>query len=198
LSSPPFVYLFATDPAGRENRILRFRLAEGGPAGVRLEDERVLLGGIPAGAVHDGGRLAFRPDGMLYATTGDAGEPDAAEPRSLAGKILRLAPDGSAPDTNPFPGSPAWSYGHRNPQGLAWDAGGRLYASDHGPTGEFGLCCHDDSPSATAVSSSRRWPANGSSASCSILTTWRASSAGRSSSPGSAACAPSSAGPAGV
>jgi glucose/arabinose dehydrogenase len=141
----PYVYLYATHPAGHENRVLRFRLAAGGPAGIRLKDQRVLLGGIPAATVHDGGRLAFGPDGMLYATTGDAREPArAADPHSLAGKILRLTPDGSVPDANPFAGSPAWSYGHRNPQGLAWDKAGRLYASEHGPTGEFGLCCHDE------------------------------------------------------
>jgi glucose/arabinose dehydrogenase len=141
----PFVYLYATDAAGRENRILRFRLTKGGPAGVRLADERVLLGGIPAAPVHNGGRLRFGPDRMLYATTGDAGTPArAAYPRSLAGKILRLNPNGSVPTANPFPGFPVWSYGHRNPQGLAWDGDGRLYASDHGPTGEFGLCCHDE------------------------------------------------------
>jgi glucose/arabinose dehydrogenase len=93
----------------------------------------VLLDGIPRAAYHDGGRLLFGPDGMLYATTGDHGEPELAQDRSsLAGKILRLSPDGQVPKDNPFPGSPVWSYGHRNVQGLAFDDAGRLWATEFG------------------------------------------------------------------
>jgi len=70
---------------------------------------------------------------MLYVATGDAGDPSSSQdPGSLAGKILRLGPDGSVPSDNPFPGSPVYSSGHRNVQGLAWDAAGRLYASEFG------------------------------------------------------------------
>jgi glucose/arabinose dehydrogenase len=89
--------------------------------------------------------MAFGPDGMLYVATGDANRPSvAADRNSLGGKILRITPGGRVPKGNPFPGSPIWSYGHRNVQGLAWDTKGRLYASEHGPTEELDLCCHDE------------------------------------------------------
>ena len=83
-----------------------------------------------------GGRLAFGPDSKLYITTGDATEPDLAQDlNSLAGKILRLNDDGSVPNDNPFLNSSVFSYGHRNPQGLAWDNEGSLYSTEHGPSG---------------------------------------------------------------
>jgi glucose/arabinose dehydrogenase len=92
-----------------------------------------VLEGIPAAGHHNGGRLAFGPDGMLYATAGDAGDTASAQDRdSLAGSILRMEPDGTVPRDNPFDGSPVYSYGHRNPQGLAWDSDGTLYASEFG------------------------------------------------------------------
>lgn len=130
---------FADDPAvyvavttSGDNRILR--LALDGPAGSRtLGAVEEVLTGIPASRTHNGGRLAFGPDGMLYATTGDAGGPSRAQdPTSLAGKILRLTPDGEVPADNPTPGSYVYSLGHRNPQGLAWDQGGRLWAAEFG------------------------------------------------------------------
>jgi glucose/arabinose dehydrogenase len=142
----PSVYLYYTyRSGGLQNRVSRFRLAPGGPAGLQLSNEKVLVDRIPAHGHHDGGRMAFGPDGMLYIATGDANRPSVAADRgSLGGKILRIAPDGSVPKGNPFPGSPIWSYGHRNVQGLAWDPKGRLYASEHGPTEELDLCCHDE------------------------------------------------------
>ncbi len=95
--------------------------------------DRVLLDKIPGGLIHNGGRLKFGPDQKLYITTGDAGIPGLAQdPVSLAGKILRINRDGSIPEDNPFPGSPVYSLGHRNPQGLAWNPKGILYASEHG------------------------------------------------------------------
>ena len=99
----------------------------------------VLLAGIPAGSYHNGCRLKFGPDGKLYATTGDTTYPELAPSlTSLAGKVLRLNPDGSVPADNPFPGSYIWSYGHRNPQGLAFQPlTGRLFATEHG-TGDGG------------------------------------------------------------
>lgn len=121
-STDELVYAYYT--AASDNRIVRFRL--GGA-------EEVILDGIAKASIHDGGRLAFGPDGMLYATTGDAGNASTAQDRkSLNGKILRLRPDGSPPPDNPFPGSLVYSYGHRNVQGIAWDPAGRLWASELG------------------------------------------------------------------
>jgi glucose/arabinose dehydrogenase len=116
------VYAYYT--TDRDNRIVRFTL--GG-------DVEPVVTGIAAGSIHDGGRIAFGPDGKLYAGTGETGNGSLAQDlRSLNGKILRMDPDGSAPDDNPFPGSLVWTYGHRNVQGLAWDRGGRLWATEFG------------------------------------------------------------------
>ncbi|GIN91766.1 PQQ-dependent sugar dehydrogenase [Siminovitchia terrae] len=92
-----------------------------------------LLEGIPGANIHNGGRIKIGPDHKVYVTTGDAAEPGLAQQlESLAGKILRLELDGSVPEDNPFAGSPIYSFGHRNPQGLAWDESGQLYATEHG------------------------------------------------------------------
>jgi glucose/arabinose dehydrogenase len=100
-------------------------------------ESQVIIDGIPAADRNDGGRIKFGPDGMLYVATGDARQPDLAQNAgSLAGKILRLNPDGTVPKDNPFEGSPVYSYGHRNIQGLAWHpVTGELYASEHGAEG---------------------------------------------------------------
>lgn len=120
------VYAYLT--SGADNRVVRMRLD-----GDTLGEPEVLLGGIPANSTHNGGRLAFGPDGMLYVTTGDAQDrPAAQDPSSLGGKILRLAPDGQPAPGNPFPASPVWSLGHRNVQGLGWDPQGRMFASEFG------------------------------------------------------------------
>jgi glucose/arabinose dehydrogenase len=128
------VYLYYTyrDESGLRNRVVRY-VERGG----RLSEEAVLLDGIPGEVIHDGGRIAFGPDGKLYVTTGDAAQPELAQDRSsLAGKILRINADGSVPPDNPFPGSPVYSFGHRNPQGLAWNLEtGDLYATEHGASG---------------------------------------------------------------
>jgi glucose/arabinose dehydrogenase len=117
-----YIYAYYTTEA--DNRVVRFRLGE---------TPEPILTGIPVNTYHDGGRIKFGPDGMLYVTTGDAGESGNSQNRdSLGGKILRIEPDGSVPPDNPFPGSPVYSYGHRNVEGLAWDARGRLYASEFG------------------------------------------------------------------
>lgn len=93
----------------------------------------VILDRIPASWIHDGGQIKFGPDGFLYITTGDANQPnDAQDLNSLAGKILRVKEDGSVPSTNPFLNSPVFSYGHRNPQGIAWDSQGNLWETEHG------------------------------------------------------------------
>ncbi|GAA1671217.1 PQQ-dependent sugar dehydrogenase [Nonomuraea maheshkhaliensis] len=125
------IFLYHT--ADQDNRIVRYRLD-----GDRLTDRRVIVEGIPKGGIHNGGRLAFGPDGFLYATTGETGDRDMAQRRdSLGGKILRMTTDGAPAPGNPF-GTLVYSYGHRNVQGLAWDDSGRLYAS------EFGASTYDE------------------------------------------------------
>ena len=120
------VYAYFTTAS--DNRIVSMRLTSGG-----LGKPTVILEGIPRASYHDGGRLLFGPDGMLYASTGDHGVPDEAQDRgSLAGKILRMTPDGEVPDGNPFDDSLIWSYGHRNVQGLAFDDRGQLWATEFG------------------------------------------------------------------
>lgn len=100
------------------------------------EEEEVLLENIPGGEINTGGRIQIGPDGMLYATTGDTGQADQAQDLdSLAGKILRIDPSGKVPMDNPFEDSYVYSYGHRNPQGFAWDDDGKMYSSEHGEDG---------------------------------------------------------------
>jgi quinoprotein glucose dehydrogenase len=141
---PPYIYVMVTSRAGGQgvrNLVIRFPL-EGGKLGRGL----VMIEDIPAGGNHNGGRLAFGPDGMLYVGTGDIWQRHLAQDRnSLAGKILRVTPDGQVPGDNPFPGSPIWSFGHRNVQGLAWHPEtGEFYASEHGPSGEVGFGAFDE------------------------------------------------------
>lgn len=120
------IYLYVTTE--EDNRIVRAPY-EGGELG----DLEVVLDGIPNGFIHDGGRLEFGPDGSLYASTGETGEPELAQDRdSLGGKVLRITPDGEPAPGNPDPDSPVFSWGHRNIQGLAFDDGGRLWASEFG------------------------------------------------------------------
>ena len=124
-----WVYAYFT--AASDNRIVRMPLT--GTAGsVGLGEPETVLTGIPAAGNHNGGRLGFGPDGMLYATAGDAGNTGNAQNLdSLGGKILRMTPTGEVPADNPF-GTLVYSYGHRNPQGLAWDSAGQLWASEFG------------------------------------------------------------------
>ncbi len=121
-------WLYAYLTAATDNRVVRM-----GWDGSELGAAVAVRTGIPKAGIHNGGRLAFGPDGMLYVATGDAAVPEAAQdPLSMAGKILRLAPDGSVPGDNPVPDSPVFSMGHRNVQGLAFDARDRLWASEFG------------------------------------------------------------------
>jgi glucose/arabinose dehydrogenase len=119
-------------PAGPRVRIARFR-----DDGDGLSERTVILEGIPAAQYHAGCRLRFGPDGKLYVTTGDATNGRIAQDMSsLGGKTLRLNPDGTIPEDNPFPGSPVYSFGHRNSQGLDWDpVSGLQFQTEHGPSG---------------------------------------------------------------
>ncbi|MFW6450299.1 MAG: PQQ-dependent sugar dehydrogenase [Nanoarchaeota archaeon] len=120
-----FVYLYYT--SDKDNRVSRFQLQNNS-----LFNETVIIDNIPNARFHDGGRIKFGPDNKLYITTGDATNPSSAQDvNSLAGKILRVNKEGFIPEDNPF-GNYVYSYGHRNPQGLAWNEG-RMYASEHGP-----------------------------------------------------------------
>ncbi|GMA89037.1 hypothetical protein GCM10025868_42870 [Angustibacter aerolatus] len=120
-------WVYAYYSTARDNRVVRMQYAGG-----RLGGTHLLLSGIPRGSRHNGGGLAFSPKGMLYVSTGDSGDSALAQRRgSLAGKVLRMHPDGRRPTSNPF-GSYVWSVGHRNPQGLAFDADGRLWATEFG------------------------------------------------------------------
>ncbi|MFC3964848.1 PQQ-dependent sugar dehydrogenase [Nocardia jiangsuensis] len=121
-TDPEVLYAYFT--AESDNRIVRFRLGE---------QPQVVFQGLAKAGNHNGGRIAFGPDGMLYVGTGDAGEPRRSpDPADPGGKILRLTPDGQAAPGNPAPGSPVYSRGHRNVQGLAWDSRGRLFAAEFG------------------------------------------------------------------
>jgi glucose/arabinose dehydrogenase len=124
--SPSYVLVYFT--TAQDNRVARLAWD-----GERLGNQRTVLAGIPRGGIHDGGRLRFGPDGFVYVSTGDTGDGSLAQdPASLAGKILRITPTGEAAPGNPDPGSPMYSLGHRNVQGLAFDSAGRLWASEFG------------------------------------------------------------------
>jgi len=127
-SSLAYAYYTYADSSGQFNRIVTLQLEDN-----VWREKSLILDKIPSGSVHHGGRLKIGPDGKLYATAGDAAEPDIAQdPDSLGGKILRMNLDGSIPTDNPFSGSYVYSVGHRNPQGMTWLPDGTLYASEHG------------------------------------------------------------------
>ena len=129
-ASPTELYAYLT--TADDNRVVRMPLT-GAPGSYAIGAPTPVLTGIPKAGNHDGGRIAFGPDGMLYITAGDASNPaNAQNVGSLGGKILRVTPDGQVPGDNPFPGSPVWSYGHRNPQGIGWDSRGTMWASEFG------------------------------------------------------------------
>ncbi|ADJ49530.1 glucose/sorbosone dehydrogenase [Amycolatopsis mediterranei S699] len=153
--SDHWLYIMHTSPS--DNRIVRIKLENDK---LTTSSEQILLSGILRNKFHDGGRLRFGPDGKLYAGTGDAQNGDNAQnTTSLNGKVLRLNPDGTVPSDNPF-GNYVWSYGHRNPQGLAFDSQGRLWEQ------EFGNSVMDETNLITK-GGNYGWPAcEGTSGSC--------------------------------
>ena len=121
------------------------------PDGRSASPNKIILDNIPAAQFHNGGRLRFGPDGMLYIGTGDAKNPENSQDvNSLAGKILRVTPEGQVPEDNPFPNNPAFIVGVRNTQGFDWYDESTLRISDHGPSGELGRTGHDEVNAASA------------------------------------------------
>ncbi|WP_434116907.1 PQQ-dependent sugar dehydrogenase [Corynebacterium glyciniphilum] len=124
------LYVYSTGEEG--NRIQRFDVT-GAPGDLSLGEPDTILTGPGSGVYHNGGRIAFGPDGMLYVTVGETGRPEEAQDLdSLNGKILRMTPDGDVPEDNPFDDSYVYSYGHRNPQGLGWTEDGTMFSTEFG------------------------------------------------------------------
>jgi quinoprotein glucose dehydrogenase len=139
----PYIYAYHTYKKGETlyNRVIQLR--DNGDNGTF---NKIIIDNIPGGRLHNGGRIAFGPDGMLYITTGEIFDSELAQDiQSLGGKILRVTADGGIPKDNPFKESAVFSYGHRNPQGLSWQPStGRLFESEHGPSGEFARFANDE------------------------------------------------------
>ncbi|OGH02517.1 MAG: hypothetical protein A2798_02635 [Candidatus Levybacteria bacterium RIFCSPHIGHO2_01_FULL_37_17] len=133
-SSNNFIYFYYTYSGNGNNtlnRVVRLTYKNGS-----LSEEKIIVDEIPGGIYHNGGRIKFGPDGLLYITTGDATQSSLAQDRdSFAGKILRVERDGKVA---------IYSYGHRNPQGIAWDESGQLWETEHGPSGIWPNCCQDE------------------------------------------------------
>ncbi len=132
-STNNFVYLYYTyseSNGNTLNRVVRITYKD-----KKLTDEQIIVDKIPGSLNHNGGRIKFGPDNYLYITTGDAGNPSQAQDiNTLGGKILRVTDEGKPAPGNPFDNL-VYSYGHRNPQGLAWNSKGQLWATEHGRSG---------------------------------------------------------------
>lgn len=153
-----FFYLYYTvDKDGSPiNRVERWQLSSDGNS---ASSDQIIIDDIPAALFHNGGRLRFGPDGMLYIGTGDAREPQISQDvDSLAGKILRVTPDGQVPADNPFPGNPVFITGIRNTQGFDWHNPSTLFVTDHGPSGELGRR-GEDKLSVLQAGENMGWPA---------------------------------------
>jgi aldose sugar dehydrogenase len=153
-----FFYLYYTaDKNGSPvNRVERWQLSADG---LTASSDRIIIDDIPAAIFHNGGRLRFGPDGMLYIGTGDARIPEISQDiNSLAGKILRLTPEGEVPADNPFPNNPVFISGIRNTQGFDWYDSSTLFVTDHGPSGELGRT-GEDKVSVLQAGDNMGWPA---------------------------------------
>ncbi|WP_420544508.1 PQQ-dependent sugar dehydrogenase [Nitrosopumilus sp.] len=136
-----YIYVYYTEDQFLfpSNKVVRYVVSD-----AEAIEDKIIIENIPAGPFHDGGRIQFGPDQKLYITTGDAGNVDLSQDlNSYAGKILRINSDGTIPRDNPWPNSPIYSIGHRNPQGIDWDDSGNLVATEHGPSGWRGSA-HDE------------------------------------------------------
>lgn len=137
-----YIYYTADKNGSQVNRVERWRLS---PNGLTASPDQVIVDNIPVAQFHNGGRIRFGPDGMLYIGTGDAREPQISQDvNSLAGKILRVTPDGQVPPDNPFANNPVYITGIRNTQGFDWLDKSTLWVTDHGPSGDFGRRGHDE------------------------------------------------------
>ncbi len=131
-----YIFIYETTDS---NRVVRLKMEND-----LLTQDKIILRGILRAANHDGGVIKFGPDGYLYVGTGDATLPNLAQDKnSMNGKILRIDKDGNAAPGNPY-NNKVWSRGHRNVQGFSWTSNGKMLATEHGPSGEFGWCCHDE------------------------------------------------------
>ena len=149
-----YLYMTVRENGKKSNRVERWRLA---PDLGSARFDRRIVEDIPSAAYHDGGRIRFGPDGMLYVGTGDGREPDRSQdPKSLGGKLLRLTPDGAVPKDNPIAGNPMYLLGIRNTQGFDWKDG-HLYLTDHGPSGEMLRRGHDE-VNLAAAGANLGWP----------------------------------------
>ncbi len=140
-----YIYIYYTygDLFSLYNKVVRYQYDDSDDT-IVLSNVHTVIDKIPGSSFHDGGRIQFGPDGMLYVATGDAGNPDLSQDvNSLAGKILRINSDGSIPDDNPWEDSPVYSMGHRNPQGMDWTSDGIMIITEHGPSGWVGTG-HDE------------------------------------------------------
>lgn len=137
-----YIYYTADDQGTARNRVERWQLSADFSS---ARKDRDIITGIPAGKYHNGGRLRFGPDGMLYIGTGDAREPDNSQnPNTTAGKLLRVTADGEIPKGNLGPDNPAYLLGIRNTQGFDWPGTGGIVVTDHGPSGDLGRSGHDE------------------------------------------------------
>ncbi|WP_224408876.1 PQQ-dependent sugar dehydrogenase [Oscillatoria salina] len=150
-----YIYYTADRNGSSVNLVERWQLS---PDNTSASPDKIIVDNIPVARFHNGGRLRFGPEGMLYIGTGDARNPQSSqEVSSLAGKILRVTPEGEVPEDNPFPGNPAYIIGIRNTQGFDWLDPSTLVITDHGPSGELGRTGHDE-VSVASAGANLGWP----------------------------------------